>query len=188
MFDKKLISFSTKSIFGYTFKNSIDECFCKTSKMLFAGKINPDGTIDPAQSDAFKKSELWSYIYYIYYYNNNDIDEFKAMKSKKDGKADAVAFYNVVATIGKHALTSISSKSPETLDTKTLIAFINAVIVNNEEDLVNPIFDYLKVITEKKVLMNLEGIKLVTGKNASTFEIVHGQAAKNANIKVSLYK
>lgn len=188
MFDKKKISFRTKTVFGYNFKNSIDQCFCVTSKMLFSGKINHDGTIDPAQSDAFKKSELWSYIYYLYYYNNVDIEEFIAMK--KEDKADAVAFYNVILAVAKTYASNISKSSlpAPPIDSLSLINFINKIIVVNGEDLVNPIFDYLKVITERKVMDNFKGIKFIMGDKTQNAQVLRGQAAKNADIKVGIHK
>lgn len=190
MFDKKKISFKTKTVFGYNFKNSIDQCFCATSKMLFSGKINHDGTIDPSQADAFKKSELWSYIYYLYYYNNADIEEFSAMKSKEEDKADAVAFYNVVHTVAKSFTSNISKSAlpASPIDSLSLINFINKVVVVNGENLVNPIFDYLKVITERKVLDNFKGVKFIMGDKVQNAQVLRGQAAKNADIKVGIHK
>lgn len=187
-FQKKKISFQSKTVFGYNFKNSIDQCFCVTSKMLFSGKINHDGTIDPAQADAYKKSELWSYIYYLYYYNNVDVQEFAAMKY--EDKADAVAFYNVVMAVAKSYASNISTSAlpASPIDSLTLIHFINNIIVVNGEDLVNPIFDYLKVITEKKVLDNFKGVKFVMGDKIQNAQVLRGQAAKNADIKVGIHK
>lgn len=188
MFDKKKISFKTKTVFGYNFKNSIDQCFCVTSKMLFSGKINYDGTIDPSQADAFKKSELWSYIYYMYYYNNVDIEEFIAMK--REDKADAVSFYNVVTAVAKTYTANISESAlpAPPIDALSLINFINKIIVVNGDDLVNPIFDYLKVITERKVMDNFKGIKLITGDKVQDIQVMRGPQAKNANIKIGIHK
>lgn len=189
MFVKKKIAFSDKKIFGYNFKSNIDYCFCKTSKMLFAGKINYDGTIDETKADTFSKSELWSYIYYLYYYNNSDIDEFIAMKSKDTNKADAINFYNVIASVSSGQSVDISINPIGLLTTKSLITFINRILTNYEDDeIVNPMFDYLKILSQKHILTKLSGIKLVTGKESGEFEIVQGNAINNANIKISLNK
>ena len=187
MFIKKKISFSNKNIFGYNFKTNIEYCFCKTSKMLFSGKINHDGTIDEMRSDAFTKTELWSYIYYLYYYNNSDIDEFIAMKT--ENKADAMKFYNVVATVSTGNTVDINKNTIGILTPKLLITFINRIIVNYpDDDIVNPIFDYLKILSKKQILTKLSGIKLMTGKTQGEFEVVQGNAVNNANIKISLNK
>ena len=192
MYEKSKLSFKNKAIFGYNFKNSIDECFCRVSKMLFSGKINPDGMISEERSDAFRKSELWSYIYYIYHYNNSDVDEFKAMKTKKTGLASAIMFYNVVNTVSERESYDLSSSFDEAkpFSTLTLIKFLNYIIIDNENELVNPIFDYLKVMMDKKILTNMEGIKLVTNKNGQNgkFDILMGNAVKNANVKIGLQR
>jgi hypothetical protein len=175
MFEKQKLQFSNKSVFGYAFKNNIDDCFCKTSKMLFAGKINPDGTVDESRADTFKKSELWSYIYYMYYYNNSDLDEFKAMRTKKTGQANAILFYDVVKTVVDRRTVDINSaheQSVKPLNTLYLIKFINNIIADSGDELVNPVIDYLKMLLSKKALLNLKGIKLVTGSQSGKFEIV----------------
>ncbi len=187
MFIKKKIAFSDKKVFGYDFKTNIESCFCKTSKMLFSGKINHDGTIDEMRSDSFSKTELWSYIYYLYYYNNSDIEEFIAMKTKE--KADAVKFYNVVASVSNGQTIDININFIGPLTSKMLITFINRIITNYPNDeLVNPMFDYLKILSQKHILTKLSGIKLITGKDKGEFEIVEGDAVNNANIKISLNK
>lgn len=188
MFEKQKLQFSNKSVFGYAFKNNIDDCFCKTSKMLFAGKINPDGTIDESRADTFKKSELWSYIYYMYYYNSDDVDEFKAMRKKRTGQANAVLFYDVVKTVVDRQTVDINSAAGDLvkpLNTMYLIKFINNVIADNDDKMLNPVIDYLKMLLSKKALLNLKGIKLVTGNQSGKFQIVD---EKNANIKVGIQK
>jgi hypothetical protein len=186
MFIKKKLAFSDKKVFGYNFRTSIEYCFTKTAKMLFAGKVNYDGTIDETKSDTFTLTELWAYIYYLYYYNNSDLDEFKAMKSKDTGKADAINFYNVVASVSTGQPVDIRLGSHLTLNSKLLISFINKIILTYNDDLVNPMFDYLKVLSQKHIITKLSGIKLVTGQTNGEFEVV--QNTKNANIKIELRK
>lgn len=188
MFEKKKTAFSDKTVFGYNFKATIDECFCKVSKMLFMNKINTDGTIDESKADICKKSELWSYIYYLYHYNSSDIDEFKAMKVKD--KANAVAFYNMVRSIiDQHEFDLVTSINKKPITVLNLIKFINYVIVNYSElekdkDLVNPIIDYLKVMmTKQHIPPHMPSIKFVTGDKNSKFVV-----GDEANIKIKLYK
>lgn len=189
MFKKHKVAFTNKTIFGHMFKNNIEDCFCKLSKMLFSGKIESDGTIDPSKSDAFSASELWSYVYYLYYYNKSDIDEFAAMKSKKTGRASAAQFYELVKSVTDGAAYSLaSSPSPQPINKAGLISFLNSMIRQYGEDLVNPVFDYLRVLIEKPHLMNLKGIKLVTGKSgeANVQFVTDPKQVEKANIKVSL--
>ena len=190
MFEKKKLSFANKKIFGYSFKNTLDNCFFRVSKMLFSGKIEPNGMIDKSQADAFKLSELWSYIYYLYYYNNSDIEEFKLMKTAKTGLADAVMFYNVVKTVVNREYYDLISSNDELhiFNPLSLIKFINYIIVAHKDELVNPVFDYLQILINDKILTNMNGIKLVTGKNSSSiFDIVNSKNTKAhnaANIKI----
>jgi hypothetical protein len=180
MFVKQKLSFKNKSIFGLTFKNTIDDCFFKVAKMLFSGKINIDGTISIERVDSFGKSELWAYIYYLYYYNNSDVDMFISMKDDKN-KASAILFYNVI----KNA--NVQSENTPTITSLLLIQFINYVLETDKSDIVNPIFDYLRVLLDRKITTNMKGFELITGTgaNSNKFEIVHGNAVKDANIKVS---
>jgi len=174
-FVKQKLAFNNKTIFGLNFKNSIEDSFCKTSKMFFTGKINLDGRIYEQQPDAFKKSELWAYIYYLYYYNNSDVDIFRRMKSQNN-QANAILFYNTVKN------TNIEEETVPQITTLQLIQFINMVL--DQEDIINPMFDYLHVLLDRKVIPNLSGFELKTGKNSNNFEIVPVNS-KNANIKVS---
>jgi hypothetical protein len=157
--------------------------------MLFAGKLHTDGMIDPSQSDAFKKSELWSYIYYLYYYNNSDIEEFKGMKNPENGKADAVMFYNVVNAVANYQIDNITTSKQETVPFTniTLITFINRVLAAHVEtdDIINPIFDYLKVITQKHVFPTMEGIKIVTGREDQG-QVQVAKDGQKGNIQISI--
>jgi hypothetical protein len=182
MFEKKEINFGSKKYFG-NFKNNLDTCFCKTSKMLFSGKLNMDGTIDEDKVDTFTRADLWSYIYYIYYYNNSDVQEFKLMKTKKTGLANATFFYTIVTSVVHRT----SEPKLEALKSQDLIKFINYIIEYNQDQLVNPIFDYLKVLQDKRMIRNLEGFKLITGNSSGEIKVVNANSP-NANIKIGLVR
>lgn len=198
MFEKKRIAFSRKEIFGTKFKSSIDDCFCVVSKMLFNDKINLDGTIDITQAANLKKEELWSYIYYLYFYNHTNVTIFTSMTNPDNGKASAEKFYSAVISLTEDenettdTNSNTNSKPVKSFDVTTLIIFVNEVIEEFGKELVNPIFDYLSVLMKKNVLTRLSGITIKTGDNASTqsenkIKIVTDNAdIANANVKFRL--
>jgi len=183
MFTKQRIAFSRKEIFGSKFKATIDACFCVVSKMLFNDKINIDGTIDITEASNLKKEELWSYIYYLYFYNHSNVTIFQSMTNKDNGKASAEQFYAAVVSLteneNENAYTdvnvNVNSHPAKPFDISTLIIFINEVIEEFGKELVNPIFDYLSVLMKKNVMTRLSGITIKTHENAS------GNSSQNAN-------
>ena len=112
----------------------------------------------------------------MYSYNNSDVPEFQIMKNPDTGKADAHLFYMAIVRDPTTSIVPISNMS--------LIAFINDVIRSNTELLVNPVFDYLQMLTQRKDIFSLNGIDIVTGKSKAN--VVSGDAAKNANIKITI--
>lgn len=184
-FEKQEVSFKDKNVFG-TFKGDIDSCFCVVSRMLFTGLLETNGTISQEKAGLLKKSDAWSYIYYLYYYNSSDIPVFTDMKEKKKGKANAVLFRRSV--LDKLNQNGLLTDRPRVIKPVELAAFINIVIKEEAEYIVSPIFDYLKMLLDTKVINNMQGIKIVTGNSSAEARFVSGQAAKNANIKISFTK
>lgn len=198
MFEKKRVAFSRKEIFGNNFKPVIDICFCRVSRMVYDDKFMiPDGTIDITKAAAFKKDELWSYIYYLYYYNQSNVLIFENMKDQENGKASAELFYNTVIAFvdgeKENAVVDESKVAPP-FDVSTLIMFINTIIEDFGKELINPIFDYLKLLVNKSMLARISGITLKansgtsgnTGNSYSKIKIVTDeQNVKNANVKIS---
>jgi hypothetical protein len=195
MFEKKRIAFSRKEIFGIKFQPTIDKCFCTVSKMLFNSEINTDGTIDITQSVNLKKEELWSYIYYLYFYNHTNVVIFKSMKNKENGKASGEQFYAAVISMveGEEETTNtnVNTQPAKSFDTTTLIIFINNVIEEFGNELVNPIFDYLSLLLKKNILTRISGITIKTNNednndNKGNIVIVtNKENVKKANVKVS---
>jgi hypothetical protein len=195
MFEKKRVAFSRKEIFGLKFKPTIDICFLAVAKMLFSERINIDGTIDINQSINLKKEELWSYVYYLYFYNHSNVEIFQSMKNKKDGKASAELFYSTVVSFtgseaeNTYTNVNVNSHPAKSFDNVTLIIFINNVIEDYGKVMVNPIFDYLSILMKKNVLTRLSGITIKTGddngNNSNKIKIVTNNAnVANANVKI----
>lgn len=175
MFEKQKISFKSKDIFDTKFTPNIDICFCIVSKLLFNNILNIDGSIDMEKAITLKKHELWSYIYYLYSFNNNTINEFIAMKTTRNNKANAELFYNsVLETIG----------TSSTIDINNLIYFINVIIHKYQDNLINPVIDYLKKILTREIIPSLGSISIKTGNSSQNVKILTNSAVNNANVKV----
>ena len=180
MYTKQRIAFSKKELFGKNFKPGMDACFCRVSRLVFEGKINPNGTIDINKAGQLKKDDLWSYVYYLFFYNNTNIPVFTAMVNQNNGKASAPLFYQAIFD---------SESTSLNVDITTLILFINETLAKYDDELVNPIFDYLKVIMQKNVINKISGISVFANNNGSKtgFEIVtNAEKIKNANVKINV--
>jgi hypothetical protein len=184
MFKKAGLSFKNKLVFEKDFKPSVDNSFCVVSKMMFFNRINVDGTINVDQASFLKKYELWSYIYYLYYYNNSSVEEFSEMKNKKDGKANAVLMYKVVQKVVDNQFIKEGEIVP--FDVNTLVYFINVITQRYGENLRNPVVDYLRKLVNNKDAMNqIRQFSLVTGRQPGNVVIVSDpKEIQNANIKV----
>ena len=190
MFEKHRVAFTNKDIFGPKFRPALEASFCVLSKMLFAGKIDIDGTLDMKNEVNLSKKELWSYIYYLFYHNHMKIPEFKAMKNPENGKASAERFYDsVMAVVYKKSV-----KQVKPMDVSALIVFINKMIGSHTE-LANPVINYLKVLLLKMRTANarvpftgISGIGLITGVDGKTgLQIVTDpREVANANVKISI--
>ena len=189
MFKKARLTFKDPAVFEKDFKGNLESSFCIISKMLFNNRINVDGTIDVAQGGFLRKYELWSYIYYLYYYNNSSVEEFVKMKDPKSGKASALLFYETVRNTVDNQF--IGEDEIVTMDVNTLIYFINIIVHKYGDNLRNPVVDYLKQLVfrlsiDKTTLDKLKGISVVTGTNDVDIKIVTSpEEINSSNIKVS---
>lgn len=181
MYQKKKLAFSNRTIFE-KFSPSIDRCFCVVAKMMFANRINIDGSIDMSQAGFLKKNEVWSYIYYLFYYNNTTLEEFATMRDEEKGKASAIRFYEVVKAVVQNQFIADDKVVP--LDINTLIYFVNAIVHKYGENMKNPVVDYLiSVLDKHKGVTHLNKLSVITGTNASV--VAEPEKVANANVKVS---
>jgi len=184
MYEKKKVAFTNKKVFGNRFKNNISLCFCKVTKMMFQEKINVNGTINIEMTNDLLLEELWSYIYYLYFYNKGSIDLFKSMMDKKTRKATAIKFYETVIAYTDIRNSETSTKPAKPFDNTILIEFINKVLAEYKDDLINPVFDYLFKIMQREV--NLTGITVRTGDKGNVSVMTKPDNVKNSNIKITL--
>jgi len=198
---RALVSFSNAALFDKKFKSDIETCSCTVGKMFFSKKINIDGSIDVDNMVNLRKFELWSYIYYLYYFNNTSIQEFSSMKNPRDGKASAENFYRTVRDVVDNQFVEKINKESEKnevvvpLDPRTLSYFINLIIHRYEDDLTNPIINYVQELVER--VKGAPGAKfnslvIKTGENKDIKispgfgKNANANAAKNANVKVNV--
>ena len=194
---KRMVAFTNIQVFDKKFKADIEACFSTVAKMLFAKKIGVDGSVDTTNTVNLRKYELWSYIYYLFYYNNTSIEEFASMKSKGGlGGASAENFYKTVRDVVDNRYVtalSIETGKPDAVvpfDIQTLAYFLNYIIHKYEDDLSNPIIDYVKeILRSKETLQKLNSIIVKTSPNAKgNVKIVAGdqnaKSADNANVRI----
>jgi hypothetical protein len=154
--------------------------------MLFNNRINVDGSIDVENAGFLKKYQLWSYIYYLYYFNNSSVEEFVMMKNKENNKAKAVLFYEVVKSVVQNQF--VNTEEIVSFDVNSLVYFINVIVHKYGINLRNPVIDYLRqLMSNKETVAKLRNFTLVTGKDADGVTLVTApENVKNANIKVKL--
>lgn len=85
------ISFSTTSVFGRGFQPGIKSAICVVGNLLNSNLLMLDGTISLDALADVKKHQIWSYVYYLWHYNRDNIDAFAQMTVKEGGKSRASA-------------------------------------------------------------------------------------------------
>ncbi len=149
--------------------------------------LNIDGSIDITKTGELKKYELWSYIYYLYYFNNTTLEEFALMKDNDNkGKASAIKFYEVVRNTVNNQFVPQDKIIP--LDVNTLSYFINILVHKYEENLTNPIVHYLqKLLNRKSDMIKLGKLSISTGNTGKNVEIVtNSNNVKNSNVRIRM--
>lgn len=183
-FEKSRLSFKNKVVFESDFSPNVNRCFCVVAKMLFNNRINVDGTIDVDQAAFLRKYEVWSYIYYLYYYNNSVVEEFAGMRDPLNGKASAYRMYEQVRLIVRSPYIPEEGIAP--FDVNSLVYFINFMIAKYGLNMMNPVVSYLQqLVSNRSAIQKLESITLVTGRPPYDVEIVNDpEKIANANVKV----
>lgn len=183
-FKKSELSFRNKTVFEKDFRANIDKTFCVVSKMMFMNRLNVDGSINIDQVGFLKKYELWSYIYYLYYYNNTSLEEFAGMKNRENGKANALLFYKNVSSVVDNQFISNGEIMP--LDVNTLAYFVNLMVRKYGADMRNPVIDYLRhILNSPEAIDKIRQFTLSTGMKPGNVTIVSNpQDVDKADIKV----
>lgn len=165
---QRLTFHSGKTIFGEKYKSGIKQCLYVTSKLILEEHINIDGYIDIKYT--IDEYELWSYIYYLYYYNHDIIDEFKQMDNiignqLNTGKINAENMYYVVRSVVEKSRLR-TNWNIEKIPLTKLIYFVKHIIDKYGDKIRIPILElYRSHLNDNR--LDSANIKVRTGdKNA----------------------
>ncbi len=89
------ITFKTETIFGKSFKPSLGFAITSVGSLLNDDQLKLDGQLSLELITKITKSEVWGYIYYLWYYNHDKINVFISMTDNKN-KASAENFSSVM--------------------------------------------------------------------------------------------
>ena len=151
-FKKHRLSFSShqgKLIFGQHFKTGKNNAIQSATKLLLSDQLNEDGTINEASLTFIPDADIWSYIYYLYAFNNEDIHDFQQMKGE-DGQASAEKFYDVVRSRVDNSYLKVQNDIQK-LSTPDLIKFIKIVITKYRGQIKNPVVDHYNIMLQQKI-------------------------------------
>jgi hypothetical protein len=131
-----------------------------TMNMMVAGIIDTeDGTIRESalfrpHMEAFYLQYLWSYIYYLYYINRDELSVFRYMTDEETKKASAVNFYHVVRSFINDFKEVIIFKDFTPLNKLQLATFILKVVRKYKDRLKNPVLEEFREVIRRETPQN----------------------------------
>lgn len=182
-FEKKRISFASHEIFGPNFKSGQRAAEIVTADLLLKNRLNMDGTVNEAMIVDIQESDLWSYIFYLYSYNNSTINEFKQMMDEDEKKASAEHFYDVVRSVVENTGFRTQYKIVK-LNNHDLILFVKKMVAKYGSELYNPVvlrfqdfidYYYERILDELDIVVRTgdNTVKVITDQDkASRSDIV----------------
>lgn len=189
----KTVPFSNKDVYGKQFRPGIKLVFPVVAKMLFDDKINSSGGINADKSDNIDKTELFSYIYYLWYYNKSNIYPFTKMHDGKH-KASGDLFYNYVnrIIINDDLYNVTQTKIITQIDVSGLIYFINKTINENYGKILIPIIDHLQKLLKEETQKSVNSVGIKTGNSNNNMlyqaKLLNEINSDNADIKIKFFK
>ena len=151
------ITFERVSIFGKSFKPDIAQCICRVGKLLNDGSININGTLNIGDMSKVRKSDLWSYIFYLWYHNKEEgyivFDSMSIVKYGKrrvDAEKAAATIYKYFDANEKKKFKSANPVSA-IFTKKNIVAVINKIISEYKSlniPVLKNIYDKLLTATE----------------------------------------
>lgn len=161
-FEKHRLSFTSqqgKMIFGEHFKSGKQAAIQAAAKLLLSDQLNQDGTINENNISYLSDHDVWSYIYYLYSFNNEHINEFIKMKDE-EGQASAELFYDVVRSrVDNSGLKTYYNIRK--LNVPELIKFVKIVVQRYKKDLVNPVIDHYNIMLQANLNSAFKNINVV---------------------------
>jgi hypothetical protein len=128
-------NFHDKQIFGQGFQPGLKSCMPGIGTLFQEDILKLDGTINLERMGKVTKTVVWTYIYYLWYYNKETVEVFKKMTddSQKVKKASATLFSVAVKEyIQKQNPDKILSKA-RTFSKENLVSFVNDTVKENKD-------------------------------------------------------
>jgi hypothetical protein len=171
--DLKKVNFASKAVFGDNFSPGNQKSVAILGSILDNNLLKTDGTIAIEDIPKWKKSEIWSYIYYLWYHNRTKIEVFKTMThlhGKKE-QASAKTFIN-----GLYAIMDRGTEKNSTLSsifTKERLIYTTNRIVRDNKTISIPILQniYKKLLnaTNAAIPNNIKAqVKINGNRNNNT--------------------
>ena len=151
------VSFRNASVFGKGFLSGPKATTAVTKEMCINGWIDlSDGSIQEIESFLPHLEEnwisyLWSYIYYLYYMNRDEISEFRFMTDDVTKHASARNFYHVVRSVLNDFDQVVIFKDVTPLDKLQLATFILKILTKYKDRVKIPI-----LATTRKLVRQLQ--------------------------------
>lgn len=152
-------SFQGKQIFGDNFKTGKQVALKNAVKMLLSDRLNEDGTINEKNTLYLFKSELWSYILYLYNNNRYTIHEFQMMSNEK-GNASAENFYDVVTSVIENTRLKIHYNI-RVLTKNELIKFIKIIVNKYRDKINNPVIDHYNAMIKSDIEQYFKNLQVI---------------------------
>uniref|UniRef100_A0A6C0BEM5 Uncharacterized protein n=1 Tax=viral metagenome TaxID=1070528 RepID=A0A6C0BEM5_9ZZZZ len=152
-------SFQGKQIFGENFKSGKQVAVNNAAKLLLSDHLNDDGTINEKNTVYLLESELWSYIFYLYYNNRDTIQEFQMMSNEK-GNASAENFYDVVTSVIENTGLKVHYNI-KVLTKNELIKFIKIIINKYRDKINNPVMDHFNAMIKSDIDQYFKNLQVV---------------------------
>lgn len=175
-----------KDLFGNEFKSGKKAAIDNAAQLLISDHLNLDGTIDSTKITDLTESILWSYIYYLYIYNHNEIPEFTSMKSE-DGNASAERFYDVVRSRVDGTILRYHNDLRK-LTLIELVKFINIVIKKYGLKLKNPVIEHYNnmLINDIQKYMQHLKVNIRTGERYQPVIVTDPVSVKSSDIIIDI--
>lgn len=180
---KKKVAFRNNEVYGKQFRPGIKLVFPIVAKMLFDDKINVSGGINADKSDNINKSELFNYVYYLWYYNKTNIYPFNEMSDEKN-HASGTLFYNSIKKIvdNDYQYNVCRNTSVTQISISGLIYFINKIVNENIDRIIIPIIDHLQILLKDETQKSISSISIKTSSNTNNEKIYKAQLLNDKNV------
>ena len=157
----KRLAFHNANVFGTGFLSGSRVSIAVTKGMCVDGWIDVnDGSIRESMlivshSKNSHLKFLWSYIYYLYYMNREEISVFRLMTDEVTKQARADKFYHVVRSVINDFDQVIIFKDETPLDKFQLATFILKIVTKYKDKIKNPVLDKFRETNQEQMQLQM---------------------------------